>query len=371
MLSRPVCPAIKINYAGPGDLLIRPERDNPLEWQEKFGEFNWKASALDASRDQLNLTKDRLMPASKSAKFQSIISATRPSGVLCSNKGIIVKEYGGEKCTPEWLDMFELSSLSKPLITRIEQRRVRDFNTLHLGDTSDHVLALNHKLKTTHKVDWTWFTFGINDINPSRCLLNSDGDYDIESEANIRRMAFDLSKTRIELVTSMVTGIGSIVSALATLNQGGNAILKHEFENHSISWLWLLNGLFKELLLVKPELSDSLYIVAFDYRGIKSDMLETLYQILRFNRFLKVQPQLFKRTDIPDEFIAKLVEAMTIIMNHQTESIDRQLANYEHYKDFTQAQIHEANQAEQLHNAKDWIKNNNLLTMARNAAISI
>lgn len=373
VLSKQVCPAIKPNYAGPGDLIIRPERDNPSEWQETFGEFNWNIPQLTALETLIQTSYDQLVPFSKMTKFQIIQAATNYKKILCSDKGIIVKDYGGEKCTPEWLAMFELSSLLKPMLSRVEQKRGRDFNTLCLGD-SDCLIALNHKLKTSHKVDWTWFAYStdeLKEIYPKNWLASADGDYDLASEANIRRIAFDLSKTRIELVVSNTMDNGSIVTCLATLEHGGVAILKHKFENHSISWLWLLNGLFKELLIVKPESSESIWIVGLDYRGIKQDTLENLYNILRFTRGLKVQPQLFKRVDIPDDFIAKLVEQHTIITNIQIESITRTLNNWEHYKDFTPAQTLEANQAEHLHNAKEWLKNNNVLNMSRNAAISI
>lgn len=369
--SRPPPIGINPNYAGPGDLIVRPERDNPSTWQEKFDSFNWNVPELEILEDQLRASYGKLHALEKNPKFRSIQAATNPLRLLSSDKGMIVKEYGGENCTPNWLTTFELCGLLKPLISRIEQRRVRDFNTLTLGNALGTIEALNHKIKTSYKVDWTWFTFGADESKQKQRLKSADGDYDLDSESNIRRIAFDLSKTRIELVSASTDTVGSIVCALATLDMGGTMIVKLGFGNHMISWLFLLSGLFKELLITKPESSDSCWIVGQEFRGIKDELLEQLYKVLRFGRNLKIQPQLFKRIDVPDTFVAKLIEAQTIITNHRIESMTRQLSNWEHYKDFTLALIHEANQDEHVFNAKEWLNNNKVYPLARNAVISI
>jgi hypothetical protein len=349
------------NYAGPGDLIVRPDRDDPSAWQEKFFDFNWNVPEIENLEDRLKAIYAKL---GKNYKFKSYLDPLR---LLYSDKGIIVKEYGGENCTPDWLVTFELSSLLKPLISRIEQRRVRDFNTLILGNTLGSLEALNHKLKTTYKVDWTWFSFGPD--YPK--LKSADGDYDLDSESNIRRIAFDLSKTRVELVISYHDSIGAVVCALAVLNAGGVMIVKLGFGNHMASWLFILNGLFKELLIVKPESSDSGWMVGREYRGIKNELLEQLYTVLRFGRNLAIQPQLFKRADVPDTFITKLIDAQTNIINHRIEINERLLNNMEHYRNFTPTLIHEANQAEHTYNAKTWLETNKVFPLARNATISI
>ena len=365
---------INPNYAGPGDLLIRPERDDPSRWQEKVYDFNWNVPELEILEDQLKASYNKLHTLEKNPKFRAIQAATNPLRLLYSDKGMIVKEYGGENCTLNWLNMFELSNTLKPLISRIEQRRVRDFNTLMLGNEMGFIEALNHKIKTTYKVDWTWFAFGSSDIRelyPKQYLKSADGDYDLDSESNIRRIAFDLSKTRVELVSTCGDTVGSIVCALATLDVGGTMIVKLGFGNHMISWMFLLSGLFKELVITKPESSNQAWIVGQEFRGIRAELLEQLYIVLRFGRNLKIQPQLFKRSDVPDTFIVKLAEVHTILTNHIIESIMRQLSNWEHYKDFTPALIHEANQDEHVYNAKEWLNNNKVYPLARNAVISI
>ncbi len=374
------------NYFGLGDSMIRPERDNPEGWKEKFPEFDWNLSGLDDLRKRLVECLGKIDPIVSQTKFKTVNAALNPLGLL--THGIVLKEYGGELCNINWLKMIELSSLLKPLFQYTEQKRIRDITTLHLNETSgDSIVALNHILKTNYAVDWSWRVVGLDKnitCNYPKNIMNTFGG-DMDSESNCRRIAFNLSATRIDLVTSMTqhkdsaaSMFGTLLTALATLDKAGAVVLKWHgiLDHYHISWLWLMNCVFKELLLVKPESSDAtsdeIYVVGLEYKSIKEEYIESIYPYLRFiNSIDQGCPALFRKLDIPEEFIRKIVEAQRILITKQCESIDQKYDSWMHYKNFTHSQIQEALSAEHLYISKAWLERTGLRVLSKNDTLGI
>ena len=399
------------DYDGSGDFRVRPNRDNPSNWTTCLGEFDWGIQALEDLKTHLNTAKHKLDRVCKNKKFQVVCEAVRSYDALRTDRGIVVRELGAEVCTNAWLKMYELCSLIDPMLATIENRRSRDFGTLHLAEApGNFILALNHYLKTSHKVDWHWYantyktqasqdgqsyledTYGMIDAYPNNWLFGADGDGDITSDANIRSFKHVLGETKIDLVTSDVkyvpavenydeeeningpVQLGALVGSLATLDKGGMVCLKQFtiFEAHSISWLWLMACCFRNLRIVKPETSKAanseIYVIGLGYKGINEQHLEILYRYMKFVRSIcdgKRLPALFKRDDIPEQFIARIVEIETLLTTRQCEAIEQNLNAWEHYKNFTPVQIREANRAEQMQIAREWIDRNKVKPLAR------
>lgn len=398
------------DYGGPGDSIVRPDRDQPGEWQTDYPDYDWKVDALQALKICLNKTKHLLDPMCNNRKFQVVCELSRSHESLRTDRGIIVRNYGGEICTNAWLKMYELCGLLRPMLTERDTRRERDFRTLSLAEApGNFILAINHYLRSNHKVDWTWFAntykgigqdkylddnYGIIKAYPESWLFGADGDGDITSESNIRSIAFKLSNTRIDCVTSDVkyvpaeenydeeeningpVQLGAILGSLTCLSKGGTAILKQFtiFEAHSISWLWLLNCLFKELTIVKPETSKAanseIYVVCTGFKDhVALDQMEILYRQMQYIRSLndgRRIPALFKRTDIPDEFIIKIVELQTLLVDQQCASIEQNIKLWTKYKDLPPSRIAAQNATERDHVAREWLGRNNIKPLPAN-----
>jgi hypothetical protein len=370
---------IQPNYAGQGDLIIRPERDNPADWKEKFPDYNWKLTILDDLKPRIAESLCKVEKLVSNTKFNATSTALNPFNPLL--RGIVIKEYGSDRCTAKWMKMIELSSLLKPLFQYTEQKRTRELNTFHLNEaTGDFITALNHILKTTYKIDWTWRATALDDaishVYPKN-IINTFGDGG--SESNCRRIAFNLSKTRIDLITcGDLASFDSMLTVIAVLSKSGAVVLRwsNRFDSCHISWLWLMNCLFKELTLVKPESSDpdsnEIYVIGLDYKPIKEEYIENLYTYLRFIKSIKHDcPALFRKNDIPEEFISKIVEAQRLLIVRECESIDQKYDSCMHYKNFTPSQIHEAMSAEHQYISSNWLERNGLLMLSKNDSLDI
>ena len=367
---------LRPNYLGPGDSIISSYRDDPDEWQNDHMHFNWTEPTMMVLKIQLNAAKNKLNPIASNKKFNIVIEKNRSHELLRTNKGIIVREYGGEVCTNAWLKMYELGSLLDDCLLIIQKKRCKEFGSFHLAEApGNFILALNHLLKTKYLIDWNWHansyrgnhdhylgdTYGLQDKFPDHWLYGADSDGDITSDANLRSFEYRLKKTRIDLVTSDVkyvpdnlecfdeeeningpVQLGGIICSLGTLSIGGYAILKHFtlFESHSISWLWLMNCVFNELHIIKPETSraanSEVYVVGIGYRKkIDANHMEMLYKVLKFIRGIctgvKI-PALFRREDIPNSFVDRLIDIQRILVDRQIAAIDDNISIWEQYK---------------------------------------
>jgi len=303
---------------------------------------------------------------------------------LCGNNGMLVKEYNAEIVTNAWLKMYEcmknIDDLLKSCNTVKRDFNQNCFNTLHIAEApGNFILSINHYLHSHYpKINWNWLASTYRDIhdnNQTYYLQDSyniikqynnnwtfgcDGDGDITSANNIldfRETVLKKFNTNLaNFVTSDVKYVpknnnfdeeeninkpvhfGQILTGLYCLKPGGALLLKEltMFESSTISYLYLLACVFKQVHILKPVSSKSanseVYVLCKNYtNNLTQSQLNKLLNIMRYIRILNTEngsPAIFKQADIPVSFINNLLQIVKELTAQQITGIDNMIDYY-------------------------------------------
>ena len=233
-------------------------------------------------------------------------------------------EFNGEMISIEWLIYWEI--LDKYFSSYLMDKRKQPmFNTLHLNEDGHTILSLNHYI-SKHNLAWEWYGQGDQSI----IKTNRKKWLDIEciNSANIRLLMHKFENKPLNFYTSR----------LAILGTGGNFITNCELTNKTtpvISILYLLSIVFNNLYIHVPTVATSTtYIVGVNYRGITTNNLKKILDW--FNDIeddVIERMSIFKRTDIPPEFIDNVVGIIKKITELHIKINNRSLMLYNEYKD--------------------------------------
>lgn len=375
------------DYRGEGDYILSRDsgvkRNHPAEFRKDFPEYCYQIPELMELKDRLNQTKrpmDRINSnATSSREFQRITGIANPLDALRGKSGMLVTEFGAEIVTNAWLKMFENMAYLEPLLQKLNKAKDKRFNTVHLAEApGNFMLAINHYCKTNYpKLVWHWLANSYRDLYSSMTIYigdtyhlmsryrdnwiyGADGDGDITSPANI--MSFKQNSTRlgpIHFLTSDVkyapgdmnydeeenynipVHMGHTICSLLILSKGGSTMLKEFafFEAASVALLYLLACSFENLYITKPETSrpanSEVYIFGSGFKAnITPLQIDQLLRIMGYVRRLNTaagSPAIFRREDIPDDFIKRIVELETRLVDQQVQAMSRNLEIYERY----------------------------------------
>ena len=335
-------------------------------------------------KHELNSVKQKLDPIhvdpASAKKYATIANLVRSHDDLRGPSGILAKDYGAEIVTNAWLKMFELMNFAHSLLDKLQKSKTKKtFNSLHVAEApGNFLLSINHKLRTEYpSVEWNWLASSFRDLYsegnvhyledqyglisafPNNWIFGADGDGDITSVANIRSFAQSLQDGECQLVTSDVkyvpidvnfdeeeninipVHLGHLLIALTSLSKGGIMILKEFtlFEAPSISMVYLMTQCFNNVRIVKPETSrpanSEIYIVGIDYKkNLNLLQIEALLDIMKYIRPLNTEagsPAIFRKNDIPQTFVDKIVRIQSALVRSQIKQIERNLALFEKY----------------------------------------
>lgn len=404
-------------YNGYGDSIINNEinirYNNPVEFKKDFVDYIYSYDKLIKLKNLLNKEKkslDKINDSSNNiANFFRLTNCFRPYDLLRGSQGKLVQEYGAEIVTNAWLKMYENTIFLDEILEKINKSQNKVFNSIHLAEApGNFILAINHYIKTNHPtIQWNWRAnsyknlyekdkniyylndaYGLMKKYQDKWMYGADGDGDITSISNIYSFQQDISadiKHNIHLITSDVkyqpkninyneeenynipVHMGHILCTLTLLSKGGVMILKEFtfFESSSISLLYLLYNCFKQLLIVKPETSkkanSEVYVVGIGYKNNLSKIqIDRLFNIMRYIQKLnneKGSPAIFRKDDIPDDFIEQIIKLSTKLLNIQIPSIRKNISLYEKYKNMEYSRICKDFITVKEKTAKEWIDN--------------
>jgi len=284
----------------------------------------------------------------------------------------------------------------KPIKVGAAEMPAGKFLSFHFAEApGNFILALNHYLAVAEPTqEWSWMAnslrrlysgdrsrplddkYGLIGKNRDKWKWGAECDGDITSPANIRSFAQDVNdvwgpKAGAHLVTADVKYVpsggfnwdeeeafnvpvqaGQILCSLFTLAKGGSAILKEFtlFEAASVSLTWLFVCCFDNVWIVKPVASrpsnSEIYLTGTGFKNNLTD--EQRESLLKYIKELRVwwsaedysvpPPALFKKTDIPADFIDKLVRIGRTLAERQTVALESLIAKW-NKKEETSADI--------------------------------
>jgi hypothetical protein len=387
----------------------------PKNWKKDFPDYIYSFEELEVLKLNLNSVKRRIDPITQNKelreKYDHLVDLVRALDELRGRNGLLVKEYGAEIVTNAWLKMYELMIFLHPLLNKMQKGKgKKKFNSLHVAEApGNFMLAINHKLKTEYSsVEWDWLANSYRDLYydhdyrnihylpdqygliaqyPNRWIFGADGDGDITSPANIISFAQDVKEKfegNLHFMTSDVkyvpqdvnfdeeerinlpVHLGHLLCALTTLSKGGVMILKEFtfFEAPSISLLYLMSCCFKQLRIVKPETSrpgnSETYVVGTEYKkNLTMLQINRLLSVMNYIRLLNTEagsPALFRKKDIPADFVEKIIKIETQLTKTQSSHINRNLELFDKYKDVPYQQVRRDLSMIREKAADEWIK---------------
>lgn len=387
-------------------------KNDPKNWKKDFPDYIYKYDELLKIKTELNTTKHLLDAFRKnpkdSAAYDTMSDLVRPHDSLRGARGVLVQEFNAEIVTNAWLKMFEAMLFVDPILEKINKKRDdKHFNSMHIAEApGNFMLAINHYLRTNYPlIVWEWIANSYRDVlaysrdsDPAsfnshyledqygliqqykdRWIFGADAEGDITSVANLRTFHQEVQKRfggELHFMTSDVKYVplqnnfdeeeninvpvhmGHLLCALMCLAPGGAMMLKEFtfFEPQSVSLLYLMACCFEQLLIVKPETSrpanSEVYIVGVKYKGnLTPVQIEHLLNVMNYVRYLNTEdgsPSLFLQSDIPKEFVEKVVQMSRRLADHQIQHLKRNVELFKKYKNTPPNRIRE-----DMHNARE------------------
>lgn len=344
----------KFRYGISGDWKLPPLAQNDCQ--------NWVHPVLQGMKEELNKVKDKLSDKEiyawhEHTKFMNI------AGNVISNVKQIIRP---ELCTQAWCKFYEILS-SYPLINHESLK----LNTVHLCEAPGaFVTSLNHYLVSNeYKGLWTWLGSTLNpyyEENPLGKMIDDDRfireSFDFwyfgkDNTGNL--MDFKNLEGLLDLVSTMgdihlVTADGSIdcqddpgeqeqivsclhyceaLAGILILSTGGHMVIKKftMFESQSISLMYILCCLFKEVYVYKPATSKSgnseVYVVCLNFHGLQERKEE-------FIKFCKpffengISEFRFPESCLPPDFMSEHIRMCEEFTDRQMDTIK---CNLDHY----------------------------------------
>ena len=195
---------------------------------------------------------------------------------------------------------------------------------------ASHFLKKNQNVTISYGADGTGNIYNLDNIKRFAShfsndaeLVTADGGFDFSTDFNKQEQ----SSLRIIFC--------EIVLALSIQKKGGAFVCKvyDSYTRVSVSFLYLLHCLYKEVYITKPYTSrpanSEKYIVCKGFLGISSALLSKLYIIVRSWELIESRDdhiyQIINWDNIPDIFKSKLYNFNSFYYNQQTRNIIRTL----------------------------------------------
>ncbi|VVC86986.1 cap-specific mRNA (nucleoside-2'-O-)-methyltransferase 2 isoform X1 [Leptidea sinapis] len=337
-----------------------PDRDS---W---FSAPPWTIKILDTMKSRLNFHKSQLNDFSIE-EWSSHTRRRNPAGEVSWKIRCLINP---EFLTQAWTKFYECLSTYKmiPEEACITQKMV----SLHLCEAPGaFITSLNHYMQLHHRnIEWKWLANTLNpyyeENSPSNMISDdrfmfhtlSNWDFGVDNTGNL--MNWDNSQSIVSKAKSLgkvllVTADGSIdcmqkpdaqeevtsplhyceiVTALQALSKGGTFIFKlfTTFEHSTVSLLYLLNHLFKEVNIYKPITSrqgnSEVYAICLKYKDNLplDDYLLTLRST--YGTELYSNMSLFPLELIPESFIKQVEECAYYFSSLQCHVINNNLQAY-------------------------------------------
>jgi 23S rRNA U2552 (ribose-2'-O)-methylase RlmE/FtsJ len=356
----------------PGNISIKKLSSNMLLDIPFYQTLLKKRAELNLHKRVMDTKPSQIFTSSKyvSDKRHQMVTwedLTSQIDVFKNIKYNIRTQCGAEMPTNAWIKMYEM--LNQTNILKITPDT--SIKTFHLCEAPGaFVSATNHYLNE-RDINWEWYAqtlkpetrtdievledhFGLIQSYPDRWLFGSKSDQsgDITHSSVIKSYAKNKLLTDIDLITSDAglpcqpnelneqesflakINMGQVTCILACLPVGKNALFKTFLpmsEPLTISLMSLVSQLFETVSICKPATSHSynseVYIVLENYKGIETDLLEKMYELLEDDA-VQSSTMLFDKLD--QDFTKSYLTAVTTLIDRQIASLNRNFYYYYH-----------------------------------------
>lgn len=287
-----------------------------------------------------------------------------------ANLDIMVQERLGDRSISQaWLKMYEIITDCN----LVPHNQKGTFHSFHFCEApGTFINALNNYIRTkTSYTDFEWHaqslnpriakikdTFGLIERHHERWDWGADNTGDITQVANIRHYKRKIQqRPPVQLITSdcglewgnpkyELVAFASYVAILNGLSKGGTMVYKI-LSPIDLPLLWNLIYItytnFKEMYFFKPvqnAQSREFYIVAKDYMGTDSKVLDKLLEIVQ--RWGKLEKQGYKAKWVeeldlfgdtyPEEFVYQVINISEKLAQNYVNSIERIVYYVDNYK---------------------------------------
>ncbi|CAG9575379.1 unnamed protein product [Danaus chrysippus] len=331
-----------------------------------FSTAPWKLKVLESLKSRLNFHKSQLNDFSLE-EWSSHTRRRNPAGEVGWKIRCLVNP---EFLTQAWTKFYECACTYEivPKEAKISNKIV----SLHLCEAPGaFITSLNHYLKSHHQeMQWQWVANTLNPYYEGNSPSNMISDdrfmfhtldhwhFGVDSTGNL--MDWENSQAIINKARSLgkvllVTADGSIdclqkpdaqeevtsplhyceiVTALQSLSPGGTLIFKlfTIFEHTTVSLLYLINHLFKEVNIYKPVTSrqgnSEVYAICLGYK--ENVNLNNYISILKstYGTDLYSKTALFPLESIPESFLKQIEECAYYFCSIQCHVINNNLQAY-------------------------------------------
>ncbi|XP_034234318.1 cap-specific mRNA (nucleoside-2'-O-)-methyltransferase 2 [Thrips palmi] len=328
----------------------------------------WKINQFLRQKQRLNTVKDEL----NDLPLQDWHKHTRRRNIAGNIIWQLRNKIDPEFPTQAWCKFYE-NVASFPLVP-VKAIKNKCLNSIHLCEAPGaFITSLNHFLHANYgddfKFDWRAVTLNpYYEGNPLSCMINDDrlilktldkwlfgedNTGDLMQPANLKSIAEGASQLGQIL---LVTADGSIdcqdnpaeqedivswlhycetVAALQILAPGGSFLVKMFtfYEHFSIGLMYLLNCVFKKVIVNKPvtskEGNSEVYVVCLDYHGAHA--IKPWLDVLSKHYGPKAPPTtLFCMDDLPVCFVDQLYRCADFFRKAQTRVIEENLRSFHH-----------------------------------------
>ena len=288
-----------------------------------------------------------------------------------------------ELATQAWCKFYELLSYGD-----VVPKTTKTICSLHLCEApGGFICALNHYIKTSLKrISHLWVA---NSLNPyyegntlDSCIVDdrlisrtlrswcfgADNTGDVLCVDFLRTLLLKCSSTFQGKAVNLVTADGSLncqhdpsqqealvaplhytemLCALSILSAHGNFVVKMFtlFEEHSISFMFVLSCLFKSVSVIKPATSkggnSEVYVVARDYCGLENclDLVEQLKSHFPFNKLIKERVPLVSTANIPLSYLSQHFACVKLFTEYQISTIQNNVRFFRNISDQFEADM--------------------------------
>lgn len=340
------------------------------EPESMFKEEPWQRDELQTLKNELNNVKSRLNNFNLQKWRIHTNKMNKARNVFLRLKNNIQPEL----MTQAWCKFYEIVC-NYPLVPLekipYESNR-RHFVSVHLCEAPGaFVTALNHWLKVNARdVQWDWIGMTLNPYcegNSYNSMIDDDrlirhtlknwhfGRDNTGNLINTTNLDSLVEKSKnLNKYVMLVTADGSIdcinvpeeqekavahlqfcetVACMSLLHIGGTFLLKvfTLFEHHSVCLMYLLSYAFHKVTITKPATSkegnSEIYVVCIDFKG--KDHIAPYLNILR--KYYEISPvkTMFKRKDIPNNFMQKIIECSELFKSYQCKAIEDNINTFE------------------------------------------
>ena len=211
-----------------------------------------------------------------------------------------------------------------------------------------HFLKKNKNVQISYGADGTGNIYNLNNMkafathfNHDAELVTADGGFDFSTNFNKQEQS------------SLQIIFCEIVMALSIQKSGGAFVCKiyDSYTEVSVSFLYLLHTLYKEVYITKPYTSrpanSEKYLVCKGFLGISDQLLKKLYIMVKSWEYIASKDchiyQIINWDSIPDDFKQNVYKYNSIYYNQQTKNILKTLQLIDYFcnnPDYNQLDIY-------------------------------